>query len=574
MKKIYFVLIAVAVLVISAYLYLRYSVLKTKDFKPDTSKSVSPLDLRPAIIAKLQQIVKDGSHGLYNLSIGELEPGIVASTVKVLNAVLTPDSAVLSELDKARRAPDDVFKISFSSLRIRGIGIHDLLHRDEINMDSIYFSRPVIEIYHTSRAYNRPGKQNNDSLTIYRQLMKNMKRIFIGNILIEHGTVINHNISGNNRTSRFNDVMIKFSNVLIDSTTQYVRDRFLFAEGADISFKDYSFPTADSLYYFKAASVSISVSQHKTTILNLSLTPRGSREQFEKKLPGRQDMYTLRVPKITLDDIDWYSILNEDKILIREGTVWNCNFSDYFNRSLPEGPSSGNNNFPHQLLMRMALPVYIQKINLKNCAVRYEEFNPASGASGTIYFDDVNGQLSNITNMREYIRRNSKMKLSATALFLRTSRLSTVFNLDLKNYKKGNFAVDVSLGKIDSTAINPAAGPLGLVSVKRGHIKKVDVHISGTNAGATGRLLLLYDDLHLVPLKKDKEGQIKKRSFTDFLANLILIRNANPANGKQERFGKCDFKRSPNSSFFNLIWKTVLTGVLNTIGLPVKFAYK
>jgi hypothetical protein len=67
MKKFYKIIIAIIVVLSGAYLYVRFDALKAKDYKPDQSKSTSVADMRPAIIAKLQQLVKDGSGGLYRL---------------------------------------------------------------------------------------------------------------------------------------------------------------------------------------------------------------------------------------------------------------------------------------------------------------------------------------------------------------------------------------------------------------------------------------------------------------------------------------------------------------------------
>src|SRR5690349_16837105 len=98
-KKGIIILSSVGILLITGYLYLRYSVLNSKTIPVDQSKASSPLDLRPALIAKLQQLVLDGSGGLYKLSIEKLDPDIVNATVDIVNAVLTPDSAVLAKLD-------------------------------------------------------------------------------------------------------------------------------------------------------------------------------------------------------------------------------------------------------------------------------------------------------------------------------------------------------------------------------------------------------------------------------------------------------------------------------------------
>ena len=87
MKKLYLLLIAIIIVVAGAYFYIRFVFLKSKDFKPDYSKSKSIADLRPAIIAKLQQLVKDASGGLYHLSIDKIDPHISALSIDMTGGI-------------------------------------------------------------------------------------------------------------------------------------------------------------------------------------------------------------------------------------------------------------------------------------------------------------------------------------------------------------------------------------------------------------------------------------------------------------------------------------------------------
>src|ERR1700730_11088314 len=98
MRKIFIVILALIIVVTAGYLYIRFSVLRSKDFKPDTTKSKSIADLRPQLIAKLRQMVKDGSDGLYNLSIGEIEPHVSSGGVDMITVKIVPDSLTLLSL--------------------------------------------------------------------------------------------------------------------------------------------------------------------------------------------------------------------------------------------------------------------------------------------------------------------------------------------------------------------------------------------------------------------------------------------------------------------------------------------
>src|SRR6476659_6594909 len=169
MKKIYIILLGIILIVAGGYIYIRFSFLKAKDFKPNKAAAKSPIDLRPSIIAKLQQLVKDGSGGLYKLNIEKVEPHVLTSTFDVTNATLMPDPEMEKKLDSAHKLPDDIFKISFSSLHITGIVISDFLSKDSFKLNEITITNPIIDVHHTKRLYNRKPPSRMDA-TLYQQL--------------------------------------------------------------------------------------------------------------------------------------------------------------------------------------------------------------------------------------------------------------------------------------------------------------------------------------------------------------------------------------------------------------------
>jgi hypothetical protein len=153
MKKIAVVFLVIGVLAISGYLYLNHS-LNTPGFTPalarDSTTTTQPaesiLDLKPKLIEKLQQLVKEGSGGLYNLFIHELKPDILKSEVSISNATLVPDTAVLQQLEQSNQLPDVIFRIKTDSIWIDGLGIKDILSKDVIDVKAIHIRQPTIDI--------------------------------------------------------------------------------------------------------------------------------------------------------------------------------------------------------------------------------------------------------------------------------------------------------------------------------------------------------------------------------------------------------------------------------------------
>ncbi|MEP6595521.1 MAG: hypothetical protein ABJA71_06220 [Ginsengibacter sp.] len=105
--------------------------------------------------------------------------------------------------------------------------------------------------------------------------------------------------------------------------------------------------------------------------------------------------------------------------------------------------------------------------------------------------------------------------------------LTSGFQFDLSKYKTGDFTMNLDIGAMDSTLLNPIAKPMGEFMIKKGSIQRGIAYVKGNNFKATGRGILLYKDLYLVGLKKNKDrpGGIKKKSVLSLIENVLLIKN-------------------------------------------------
>ena len=104
------------------------------------------------------------------------------------------------------------------------------------------------------------------------------------------------------------------------------------------------------------------------------------------------------------------------------------------------------------------------------------------------------------------------------------------FTFNLSKYKTGDFTMDLNVGAIDTSILNPITEPMGEFMIKKGTIQRGIAHVTGNNFKGGGKGELLYKDLYLVGLKKDKNkpSGIKKKSIVSFFGNVFLIKNNNP----------------------------------------------
>ena len=581
-KVILIVVISLVVIISGGFLFLKYGILKAKDLTAVNStasqagatpaKESSVLDLRPAIIAKIQQLVKDGSDGLYNLSIQKIDPDLLSSKLDVIDGIIAVDTATMQRLDASKKLPDDVFHINFHSLHIDGIGINDMLSKKNIDIKGAYLDDPVIHIYHKARSYNKEANKKNDSLTLYQRLTGELEKIIIGSITIKHGTLFIHDGGHNNHPTKFNDITIKMNDILIDSSTQYDNKRFLFAKHALIETTNYSFATPDSLYFVKLGNLSLVGEKHEVTISNAELKPRGSRQEFVKKLTTRDEMYHVVIPKIIFSGLNWWQLINKEKIISDKADIYGGTVSVYSDLTIPKDDAVPLNHFPHQLVMMIPQPVSVSELRFHDLKVFFTQYNPETRSMGKVTFNNINGVARHITNIPAEIKRSPFTSLSAKGLFMNKVPLTVSLKFDLSKVKTGQFSGEVEMDTLDKNIVNPIAEPLGRFTLKRGQMQQGIVHVDGDNSNLHGAIKFYYNDLHITPLKSDSSnGQLKKAHLKSLLANSIYIKNENPQGGEL-RNPDYMIVRDHHLNFVSYIWATIMTGILKTIGVPVGLA--
>ena len=107
---------------------------------------------------------------------------------------------------------------------------------------------------------------------------------------------------------------------------------------------------------------------------------------------------------------------------------------------------------------------------------------------------------------------------------------------------------------------------MGPARIQKGEIRGFSFDFNGSDHSMDGTMTLLYDNLKIAAIEKDKGAkEWDKKSLTSLFAN-ILIRNSNlPDDDKPARKTTVTYQRDPNRSIFNLGWKTIFKGILETV---------
>jgi hypothetical protein len=510
---------------------------------------------------KLDQLVNVKSKGLYQLTYKNLIIDEALGNVSAENVEMIPDSLVYATLVDQKTAPENLFLVRIPKLEITGVITPKALLNKEISAHIIKVINANVEIrLSNGKKPAESGFSSGMRSDLYRMILGKLNSIKTDSLVLE-----NTNLTLSDKDSKTiriatTGLSIRFSGVLIDSVHQNDSSRFLFSKDLAVHCDILKMPFKKQFSSLEVQGLDFNTLSRSFHTDKIYLKPLLSETDFAKAHKYAVDRLDIRIGSLDVQHINLQALLIgqmiADTIRISEAS-----FHDFRDKSYPHDSTDRTNNYPQQAIMKLPFPVYVSKIFIRDSYIEYKEKNDKSDSSGKVSFFHVQADFDNVTNMLAHIKTNNRMILHFNALFLNEAPFHTNIKMTL-NDRKGSFQMDAELGKINAVSLNPLLKPMALAEMDKGKISSLRYHLDATNTSAHGRLLLLYDDLSLKLLKKDDDKNKYKTKFFPTLAAGLVIKDANPKNGKT-RIGEIDYNRDINRSIFNLMWKSLFTAIKN-----------
>lgn len=442
--------------------------------------------------------------------------------------------------------------------RITGISTNEFIVNRKIKADSLITDGGAITLYTNKRkAVNRAegDQQSGTEITLDNgffdeALIKNIK---LGKTML----MLHNRVKPNDEPLVVKNMQFTAFNIAnIYNGTDIMQ--LIGNSNWNLAADGLSLLTKDKLYRLIVGPFILDNARSAIHVNQVSLVPTMTPQQYVKTLKVQKDLYNFRFNNIDITGADIHKLLTDNELIAEELTTQPL-LSISNDRTVPYDPSSKIGKYPQQQLVKFDFPVYIKKVNLKNGNVLYRERGALSKQTGDVFFSDINATVTNVTNIKSRIAANSNMQLIANTKFLGIANVTTTWNLSLSS-TNGEFSASGTAGAFDASKLSAITEPLGIASIKRGNIKKLDFSLKGTNTKATGKETLLYDNLKISLLKgnKDSTANLQKKSLISVVAN-IFVKDQNPSNGVT-RSVKIDYDRDISKSFFYLLWKSVFVG--------------
>lgn len=338
-----------------------------------------------------------------------------------------------------------------------------------------------------------------------------------------------------------------------------------FTREAEVTVDHFSLRSKDAHYHFVFDQILLNSASQKLDIQSFDIRPSLSEKVFAGRFPYQKDRYEVSLSGISLIHIDMNGLIDK-KILADELIIGNASAKIYRDLHKPLQKKSKVGNYPSQLLTSLQVPVNVAKATFQHADIVYRENEKVSDSVGVVSFPGTRLGITNITNIPEAIKKNNELLISFNSRISGFIPLSGNFRFSLGS-ENGAFRSSGHIGSFDASGLNRISVPMALIRLNSGTIHSIDFDFAGSNYAAHGDFVMKYDGLKLDVLRRDKNTKKMRSRGLATLAVNALVKDSNPGNGDLRK-ETVSYDRDMYKSFFNLMWKTIFTGIRQTVGIP------
>jgi hypothetical protein len=363
-------------------------------------------------------------------------------------------------------------------------------------------------------------------------------------------------ITGSLQRDKIKYISLKDYSLTVDSLEIQKTPDTLIYHFADYSLglKDLDLQTEDSIFHLTMQSFQLSYSDKSVNLKNLAFKPNISNVELQKRFKFQNTQFAGSVGSLSVNGINFDSLLYNKKLFIDEILLDSVSASIYKDKTKP----LDTNKFPEylgQMVKAISLPLMIKQVTATNVNIVNDERKPDS-TYARVNINRGTAEIKNITNLAT----TELLSMKAGAYI----ENKVHFNLNLGfSYLRPQFSFDGRFNKFNLTDLNRVIESYAPAKIKTGTIDEITFSGVAKKTGSSGTMKFLYHDLEVeVELLHQAHW---KNSVLSFAANTVVASSNPESENLPPKVVKYHAERDMNKAFINLILKSVMAGLKETI---------
>lgn len=508
---------------------------------------------------QLEEINKKGE---IKVTIENIKLNVFAGNLNLKNVSITPDSLFFEKFKEGKTEKASASEFVMSELKIQGLGIYDILVNSDVSANHIIAKGVKLNLYKSED--HHPSKKEKST----EEKQEKIDSIFIKGVdKIDFKSIILDDFEFNIINAKSADTLFAYIEkeceilgVKLDAHAE-IEDYFVVnKDNLKVNFKEQEILTADRNNRIVLKAIKYDYKTSSLLISNFSMQPTIDKAKLAATYRYNSEVYEVETKSIYLKGFRLDSILRTGIIKIDTVLVDAPIVGIYKDQTKPFNLNK-RPKFLNQKLKASKQPLNIEKVIIQNGTFSYWEKHPEFKELMTVDISNLNVLVSNVTSIKDSLENGNELVVNVKGNLCNTAPI----NLDIfmhYNTWNNSYSFTGNIGKAQFTDFNPAIYPAAGIKFSNGTLNSIQFTVHGTPTESSGKMSMLYDNLEadLSNTKKEKKG-------LSWLANSVLLAS-NPSKKGKLRVAEINFERVPYKGFTNLIWKSVQSGLMNTL-LPI-----
>ncbi|HEY0742975.1 MAG TPA: hypothetical protein VGD40_16010 [Chryseosolibacter sp.] len=449
--------------------------------------------------------------------------------------------------------------LSCQKLTVDGLGVLSLIFQNELHIDEVTLFKPHAVIHEKSELFLDSASRKETEFDVY------IERITIDSLRME--------MTDSAKCSLVTG--LRSSGSLHDLNIAMRPDRPLDFSFSEIKTNGTRIDLPRSFYTFTIHQTNLNLHDHSFAMDTLRVIPSFNKLQFGRRAGNDVDRIEGVVPFLKISNLN---LQYTDTVIVDAGNAdIQFFFKLFHDKRLPHKQKVVP--LPIAQLRLIPFGLSLNELKITKSYVEYEEVPANADEAGKVFFDNLEGTLSSITN--DGANPNGEMVLKAKADFMGHAKL-VVENHSPWNTRK-NSTVKGSLSRLSFAKLNSMVEPAANIEFETGTLNRLDFAFQYNDRASSGEVAINYQDLKIVSYRTDEqiekvgkkkrnqrksEEELRKDNLKTFIINAFVVRkNMDESMPEEKRTGTISFERDRSRSVFNFWWKSLFTGIKSAFNL-------
>lgn len=510
----------------------------------------------------LKDQIQQSTNSTYTLNFEDLDLSVFSGSATIRKARLKADTSVFSDSSSSKRPPRYLFQGTLDEIDISGINVFSSILGNELRIGTIRINQPDLSVLQNS--YNVKEDSNNESSsldsTILATISDRYQALEIGDFVIQEG--YGALTQAGDTISSLKQLNLSLRDIRIDSASAR-SGRIFITDNISLEARGFMKHLSDSLNTVAFDHLSISSDNQTLALDSLQLIPRYGKLEFARQHGTTINRIDLAVPNIQIESIDFSQFVESARIYARYGHISDPRLEDYLNRGIPSGPPVAK-KLPFIAFRDLDIPVKMDSLRIENAYISYSEYVGDTPKAGTITFEETDAMFHNISNYPEDLDNEITTTLDVESRVMGTGLLNAHFEFPMDT-QNGFHKVEGKLHEMPMPHFNEILQHVAFIRIDNGQLDSLTFEMTLNEQKSNGTLVMNYENLSISVLDKqsiEQHGLLE--NLKTFLANNFVVRRQNTPESDMQA-GRIDFERDETKSIFNYWWKSLLSGIKESI---------